>query len=74
MRALVEELTDEMLAGGIVLVDPKGNKHRFIFGQVLMHLFNHQTHHRGALSQLLDELEIENDFSNLLSIIPREEL
>ena len=60
----MKELTDELLAGGIVLGDLKANKHRF----------NHQTHHRGALSQLLDEGKIENDFSNLLAIIPREDL
>lgn len=29
----------------------------------------HQTHHRGQLAQLLDELEIENDFGNIFPFV-----
>jgi uncharacterized damage-inducible protein DinB len=29
----------------------------------------HQTHHRGQLSQVLDELKIENDFGNMFPYI-----
>lgn len=36
--------------------------------QVLLHVFNHQTHHRGQISQLLDEAGVENDFSNIIRI------
>lgn len=34
----------------------------------LLHLFNHQTHHRGQISSILDHLGIENDFSTVLTI------
>ncbi len=34
---------------------------------VFLHLFNHQTHHRGQISVLLDQLGVENDYSNLIS-------
>ncbi|OHD71227.1 MAG: hypothetical protein A2W19_10620 [Spirochaetes bacterium RBG_16_49_21] len=34
--------------------------------KVLMHMFNHQTHHRGQVSELLDLLKVENDYSSLL--------
>jgi uncharacterized damage-inducible protein DinB len=37
--------------------------------KVLMHMFNHQTHHRGQVSELLDMLKIDNDYSSLLSYI-----
>jgi uncharacterized damage-inducible protein DinB len=37
--------------------------------KVLMHMFNHQTHHRGQVSELLDMLKVENDYSSLLSYI-----
>ena len=34
--------------------------------RILLHLFNHQTHHRGGIAILLDQFEIKNDYSNLL--------
>ncbi len=34
--------------------------------RILLHLFNHHTHHRGGVSLLLDQLHVENDYSNLL--------
>lgn len=64
-----EELTDERLAGDIVMTSPRGEKHTFVLSQVLLHLFNHQTHHRGQISQILDAEGIENDFSNILSLL-----
>ncbi len=32
----------------------------------LVHFFNHQTHHRGQVSALLDGWKIENDYSNMI--------
>ncbi len=32
---------------------------------MLFHLFNHQTHHRGAVSLILDSWGVDNDFSGL---------
>ena len=34
--------------------------------EILIHMFNHQTHHRGQFSQILDENGINNDFSNMI--------
>ena len=34
----------------------------------LLHLFNHQTHHRGQISQILDSLGVANDYSSIYSI------
>jgi uncharacterized damage-inducible protein DinB len=36
--------------------------------KALIHYFNHQTHHRGQISEILDELKIENDYSNMIFI------
>jgi uncharacterized damage-inducible protein DinB len=33
---------------------------------VFFHLLNHQTHHRGALSQVLDSWGVDNDYSGLV--------
>ena len=68
LSAFAEELTDDLLAGTITM-DRRGRRHTFVLGEVLLHLFNHQTHHRGAVSQILDQEGIENDYSNILRLL-----
>lgn len=51
----------EVLAYG----DSHGHSKRYYFCDAVDHVFNHQTHHRGQISQILDELGVEHDFSNL---------
>ena len=46
-----------------------GQQRTLVVWQALAHLFNHETHHRGAVSQVLDELGVENDYSNLMAIV-----
>jgi uncharacterized damage-inducible protein DinB len=41
---------------------------RWYFRDALEHVFNHQTHHRGQVSQILDELGIEHDWSNIIGV------
>ena len=65
----VEETPGEIFNGEIEVTRSNGKSHRFPFGKVLMHLFNHQTHHRGAISQILDENEVKNDYSNLIQML-----
>jgi len=36
--------------------------------KVLLHCFNHQTHHRGQVAQLLDGMGVPNDYSTMLAI------
>ena len=38
-------------------------------GGLIMHLFNHQTHHRGMVSLYLDLLGKQNDFSNIIPLV-----
>lgn len=33
-----------------------------------IHLFNHQAHHRGQVSHILDALGIENDYSSIIRL------
>lgn len=40
---------------------------RYVFREAAEHVFNHQTHHRGQVSQMLDELGVKHDFSDLLN-------
>lgn len=46
--------------------DSHGNPKRYFLREALDHVFNHQTHHRGQISQILDELGIAHDYSNLI--------
>ena len=43
-----------------------GEQRDSVVGHILLHLFNHQTHHRGQIALMLDELGVENDYSNLI--------
>lgn len=36
--------------------------------QALTHVFNHQTHHRGQITQILDAAGVPNDFSSIHTI------
>jgi uncharacterized damage-inducible protein DinB len=73
-RSLVDEAFIDWLAVadtsrfGEVLrySDSHGNPRKYYFRDALDHVFNHQTHHRGQVSQILDELGVKHDFSNVL--------
>ncbi len=73
-RVLVDGLLHDFVGSapldrfGAVLsyADSHGTPRRYFFRDALDHVFNHQTHHRGQVSQILDELKVEHDFSNLL--------
>ncbi len=40
------------------------------FGYLVQHFFNHQTHHRGQLSTLFNQLQIDIGTTDLLALIP----
>ena len=74
----VREKTDELLERAVQAIAParypefleyrniKGEPQRKVLWRTLLHLFNHQTHHRGQVAALLDQFGIENDYSNLI--------
>lgn len=49
--------------------DSQGVQHTRNFGGLIVHVFNHQTHHRGMISVYLDMMHIHNDFSNVLPLV-----
>lgn len=59
------ELTDGDLAAVIDYTNSRGQRVRYVFWQALMHMFNHETHHRGQIAEILDEMGVENDYSNI---------
>jgi uncharacterized damage-inducible protein DinB len=44
----------------------KGEPQRKVLRRTLLHVFNHQTHHRGQVAALLDRFGVDNDYSNLI--------
>lgn len=62
----VSDLTAEDLEHEPVYQNSKGREFRQPLWQILLHMFNHQTHHRGQVAQALDEHGIQNDVSNLI--------
>ncbi|GAA6135506.1 DinB family protein [Oceaniserpentilla sp. 4NH20-0058] len=54
-----EELTETDLDSTFTYQNMKDESHDKNFGEVLSHLFNHQTHHRGQVSTLLSQQGID---------------
>jgi uncharacterized damage-inducible protein DinB len=48
----------------------RGEVQKKNFGSLLLHLFNHQTHHRGQVTTLLSQLSIDIGVTDLLECIP----
>ncbi|HEX5342277.1 MAG TPA: DinB family protein [Duganella sp.] len=63
--AWVPQLTDADLAGAFEYRNMKGEPFRKHFGGVLLHLFNHQTHHRGQASTLLMQAGVDIGVTDL---------
>jgi uncharacterized damage-inducible protein DinB len=63
--ALTAEMTAADAAKKIAFVNYKGEQFERSAGVLLLHLFNHDTHHRAMASLYLEMLGKENDFSGL---------
>jgi uncharacterized damage-inducible protein DinB len=74
----VREKVDELLRRAVRDLPParypeileyrniKGEAQRKVIWRTLLHVFNHQTHHRGQVAALLDQFGVGNDYSNLI--------
>lgn len=63
-------LTEAMLASTVVYSDSAGNEYKKNFGCLLLHVFNHQTHHRGQVSTLLNQYGVDFGVTDMLECIP----
>ena len=66
MEAYCTALSEDDLGRPFEYRNSTGREFRQMRWQALLHMFNHQTHHRGQVAQVLDEHGIENDVSNLI--------
>ena len=49
-----------------------GQTHHKQYSSLIIHLFNHQTRHRGQVSTLFSQLGIDIGATDLLGVIPEE--
>lgn len=66
----VESLDGEVLASELDYTSSRGVPGRRVVCAVLMHFFNHQTHHRGQLTTLLSQAGVDVGVTDLLVRIP----
>jgi len=72
IKEWVAELTDDDLNHRLRYANTKGVVAVRKFSNVLLHLFNHQTHHRGQATTLLSQTGIDVGATDLLLLIPDE--
>ena len=66
---LVDGLEEYQMNPAIRYKNYKGEVIEKALWKTLLHWFNHQTHHRGQISVLLDMVGIDHDFSSLATRI-----
>lgn len=69
-----EELNDESLATQFPYQNMKGEQFNDRLMYPLQHFFNHQTHHRGQLTTLFNQLGIDPGVTDLLMTIRNSDL
>ena len=66
---LIEELDENKINSVFKYKTFKGEDMENILWKILLQWFNHQTHHRGQISVLLDMIDVNNDYSSLMNRI-----
>ena len=69
ISALAAEVSDADLAQVLTYKNSRGECRKH-FGSLLLHFFNHQTHHRGQATTLLSQLGVDIGVTDLLEWIP----
>lgn len=69
IAAWVEAIAEADLDQAVAYVNSRGAANKNFFS-LLMHFFNHQTHHRGQASTLLSQQGIDIGVTDLLALIP----
>ncbi|MGH8854188.1 MAG: DinB family protein [Telluria sp.] len=69
ITALAAELSNEDLARPVAYTNSRGD-FRKNFGGLVLHFFNHQTHHRGQASTLLTQVGVDIGVTDLPEWIP----
>ncbi|NYE62429.1 putative damage-inducible protein DinB [Duganella sp. 1224] len=70
ISAWVPQITAADLAQTFEYRSMRGDAYRKEFGLVLLHFFNHQTHHRGQASTLMTQAGVDIGVTDLLLWVP----
>ena len=68
--AFCAEAGDALLSETLEWTSRNGVKGRKILGDVLLHAFNHQTHHRGQVTTLFSQMGIDVGDTDLILLLP----
>lgn len=66
------EMTEDDLGHVLDYTNLRGVRSRRKFASLVVHFFNHQTHHRGQITTLLSQSGIDVGVTDLLALIPDE--
>jgi uncharacterized damage-inducible protein DinB len=69
ITAFVREIRQSDINQMLTYTDSRGTVYERVFGGLVLHMFNHQTHHRGMISIYLENMGISNDYSNLSNML-----
>jgi len=72
IRALLASIADADLDHVLHYANTKGVVSDKRFGGLLLHFFNHQTHHRGQASTLLSQAGVDIGVTDLLMLVPNQ--
>jgi uncharacterized damage-inducible protein DinB len=67
--AFADEITGSDLGRLLKYSDSSGAQYEQNFGGLVLHCFNHETHHRGMISVYLEILGKANDFNSLSKVM-----
>ena len=70
--SLSKALSQEDLDAPFEYTSTKGIQSKKRLGEVLLHFFNHQTHHRGHVTTLFSQLGIDVGATDLIVLIPNQ--
>lgn len=70
ISAWIETITEEDLGSVMRFKNLKGVENHRSFAAILLHFFNHQTHHRGQVIDLLFQAGIDVGVTDLVALIP----
>ncbi|RUO31889.1 hypothetical protein CWE12_02515 [Aliidiomarina sedimenti] len=65
----VEELSDELLAQTMRYSNSKGQQREHSAWLAAIHMFNHQTHHRGQITTLLNQLGCDSGVTDYFAYV-----
>ncbi|HMF31606.1 MAG TPA: DinB family protein [Candidatus Lokiarchaeia archaeon] len=68
MKDVCARMPEEKYADVLHYSTPWAGEQVKVAWLMFLHVFNHETHHRGGVAVLLDQLQVENDYSNIMRL------